>query len=74
MAFQSDNTLISNREMLTELALAPFRALGRALVFLGENNSRTKALDTISTLTDAQLAERGLTRAEAVSQIFRHDA
>jgi hypothetical protein len=73
MAFHPDNTLISNREMLTELVLLPFRALGRALVRLTETNSRTQSLRAVAAITDAQLAARGLTRAEAVAEAFRHD-
>jgi hypothetical protein len=74
MAFQSDNTLITNREMFAELLAAPFRALGRLMIFLGDNNSRTQALQSIAALSDAQLSARGMTRADAVSQVFRHDA
>jgi hypothetical protein len=74
MAFHSDNTLISNREMLVELALTPFRAIGRVLINLAENNSRTQALQAIADISDADLAARGLTRAQAISMVFRHDA
>jgi hypothetical protein len=74
MAFHSDNTLISNREMLVELALAPFRAIGRVLTNLAENNSRTQALQAIAAISDEELAARGLTRAQAISMTFRHDA
>ncbi|WP_411891098.1 DUF1127 domain-containing protein [Yoonia sp. SDW83-1] len=74
MAFQTDNTLISNREMMIELVLTPFRAIGRWFISLAENNSRTQALRQINNMTDADLAARGLTRAEAVNMMFRHDA
>ncbi len=74
MAFHSDNTLISNREMFIELALAPFRAIGRVLVSLAENNSRTQALQAIAAISDEELAAKGLTRADAISMTFRHDA
>lgn len=74
MAFHADNTLISNREMLGQLALAPFRAVGRLLTFLAENNSRTQALQAVLALTDEQLRAKGLTRTDAISLTFRHDA
>jgi uncharacterized protein YjiS (DUF1127 family) len=73
MAFQSDNTLISNREMLGQLALAPFRAIARAIIFMAESNSRAQTLRALAAMTDDQLAARGLTRAEVVSMAFRHD-
>lgn len=74
MAIRPDNTLISNREMAIELLLAPFAAFGTLMHNLAENNSRMQALQALSTITDAELQARGLTRADAVSQTFRHDA
>ncbi|WP_322890182.1 MULTISPECIES: DUF1127 domain-containing protein [unclassified Yoonia] len=73
MAFQTDNTLISTRELIIELALTPLRALGRGIVYLTENNSRAKTLRALSAISDEQLAARGLTRAEVVAMAFRHD-
>lgn len=74
MAIHSDNTLISNREVLVELALKPFQAIGQLLTRLAENNSRTQALAAIAAIPDTELAARGMTRAEAISMTFRHDA
>lgn len=73
MAFQSDNTLISNREMIVQMALVPLCALGRGLVYLTENNSRAQTLRALAAVSDEQLAARGLTRAEVVAMAFRHD-
>ena len=73
MAFQTDNTLISTRELIIELALTPLRALGRGIVYLTENKSRAKTLRALSAISDEQLAARGLTRAEVVAMAFRHD-
>lgn len=73
MAFQSNNTLISTRELIVELALTPFRALGRGMVYLTENNSRAQTLRALAAISDEQLAARGLTRAEVVAMAFRHD-
>ena len=74
MTIQPDNTLISNREMLLELASKPFRAIGSAIHWLAENNARMQAVNAISSMTDAELAAKGLTRAEAVGMVFRRDA
>jgi hypothetical protein len=74
MAHRSDNTLITNREMLVELFLTPLRALGSALEYLAANNSRTKALQAINAIPEEELRAKGLTRADIVSMTFRHDA
>lgn len=74
MALRPDNTLISNREMLLELLATPFRALGVLLHNMAENNSRMQALQAIAAIPEADLRAKGLTRAEAVSLTFRHDA
>ena len=74
MALRPDNTLISNRELLTELVLAPFRAIGRALEHMAVSNSRTQAIQEIAAIPDDQLRARGVTRAELISMTFRHDA
>lgn len=74
MAFHSDNTLISNRELLTELALVPFRAIGRVMVNLSQNSANAVALRDLASVSDDALAAKGLTRAGIVSQAFRHDA
>lgn len=73
MAFQTDNTLISTRELIVELAMTPLRALGRGIIHLTETNSRAKTLRALSALSDDQLAARGLTRAEVVAMVFPHD-
>jgi hypothetical protein len=74
MSIRPDNTLISNREMLLELLATPFRALGTLLHYLAENNSRTQALQAIAAIPEAELRAKGLTRADAISMAFRHDA
>lgn len=74
MAIRSDNTLISNSEMALELALVPFRALGNLIVSLAENNSRTQAIQAINAIPEEELRAKGLTRAQAISMAFRHDA
>ncbi len=73
MALHPDNTLISNRELLTEMVLVPFRAIGGLLTKLAENNSRTQALRAIADIPEEELQRRGTTRAELITQTFRHD-
>ena len=73
MALRPDNTLISNREMLTELVLSPFNAFVRWIDRVGESRARAQALSAIGELSDAQLAARGLTRADAIAMVFRKD-
>jgi hypothetical protein len=73
MAFH-DNTFQSRPRGLGDILAAPFLALVRGFVWLGENSAYAKQLHAISAMTDAQLAARGLTREQAVAAIFRHDA
>lgn len=75
MAFQSDNSLISNTEVLTELGyalLAPFRAFGAAMIKMAENNPRVRALNAITEMTDEELAAKGLTRDQAIRNAVPH--
>ncbi len=74
MALRPDNTLISNREMLTELLLVPFRKIGAILEGLAVSNSRTQALKEIAAIPEEQLIAKGVTRADLISMTFRHDA
>ncbi len=73
MTLRPDNTLISNREMLTELVLTPLRAIGRAMENFAISNARTQALQEIAAIPDDKLAATGMTRAELISRTFRHD-
>ena len=70
MAYQADNTLISNREMLVELIAAPFRSLFEFLVRMAEANPRMVALRTLSETSDEELAARGLTRHGVITTIM----
>ena len=74
MTIRPDNTMISTREMLVELILTPFRAFARLIERLAENNSRTQAIAAINAIPEEELRAKGLTRAQAVSMVFRHDA
>lgn len=66
MSSLPNSHLITNFEILTELAATPFRALGNALIRSAERNPRYLAVQKINALSDAELAALGLTRAEAV--------
>ncbi len=74
MSIRPDNTLISNREMLLELLATPFRAVDALLHNLAENSSRMQALQTIAAIPESELRAKGMTRADAISMTFRHDA
>ncbi|MBR2656440.1 DUF1127 domain-containing protein [Yoonia sp.] len=70
MAFQSDNTLISNREMLTEMVMTPLRALGRFIVQVAEATAQARALHEVNNMSDATLQAAGLTRSQAFELIL----
>ena len=70
MAFHHDETILSNRANLRDLVLAPFRAILRGFIWLGENSAYAKQLHAIANMTDGQLAARGLTREEAIAKVF----
>ncbi|MEL6684578.1 MAG: DUF1127 domain-containing protein [Pseudomonadota bacterium] len=73
MSLRPDNTLISNREMLLELAAAPFRAIASLLGTLAISSARVRTLQEIAAIPDEELRAKGLTRADVISQAFRHD-
>lgn len=70
MAYQADNTLISNREMLAELIAAPFRSFFEFLIKMAENDPRMLSLQALARKTDAELAARGRTRLGELSRIM----
>ena len=70
MAYQADNTLISTREMLTELIAAPFRSFFDFLIRMAENDPRMLSLQALSRKTDAELAALGRTRQGELSRIM----
>lgn len=74
MALRSDNTLISNRETISELLLAPFAAVARWFERYAVSNARTQAIRAVVEMTDEELRAKGLTRAEAMRMVFPHDA
>ncbi|RDD66184.1 DUF1127 domain-containing protein [Thalassococcus profundi] len=52
--------------------MAALRSVGRFFVLLAETNSRVKAIEHLNTLSDAQLAERGIKKREDIARhVFR---
>ncbi|MDB6179437.1 hypothetical protein PAF17_18295 [Paracoccus sp. Z330] len=49
---------------------APFAAIGRFLVVLAEAQPRMRALQKLNEMTDAELADQGLTREGEVRRIM----
>lgn len=70
MTYQTDNTLISNREMLAHLAMVPLRAFGQFIVRVAEASVQGRALRELNAMSDAQLEARGLNRADAMAMFL----
>ena len=49
---------------------APFRAIGRVLVKIAENNDRVRKVQALHSLSDAELARRGLKRDDIVRHVY----
>lgn len=52
------------------LLMKPFAAIGSFLVALAESSHRMQRVQALNNLTDAQLAEKGLTREDIVRHVF----
>lgn len=59
----------AGRDLLGTLA-APFVSIFNGLVWLAEINPKYQALQRLSQMTDAELAERGLRRDEIVQHVL----
>ncbi len=64
------NEHLSQSGGIAHILLTPFRAVWAFLILLAENNSRMRAVQKLNDMTDEELAEKGLTRLDAVQQIF----
>ncbi|SMY05887.1 DUF1127 domain-containing protein [Flavimaricola marinus] len=62
--------ITSGRPNVWAAISAPFRAIGRGLVFMAENNSRMEAVRRLNELTDAELEAKGTDRVAEVRRIF----
>jgi len=56
----------SVRRLLTK----PFNAIGTFFVALAESSSRMQLVNQLNAMSDAQLAEKGLTREDIVRHVF----
>ncbi|MFY0597771.1 MAG: DUF1127 domain-containing protein [Cognatishimia sp.] len=52
------------------LLAKPFIAIGTFLVALAESSSRMQLVNQLNAMSDAQLAEKGLTREDIVRHVF----
>ncbi|WP_370230108.1 DUF1127 domain-containing protein [Cognatishimia sp.] len=55
---------------LLSILAAPFVAIGTAMVRISEANSQLKRAQFLQSLSDEELASRGLTRDEIVRHVF----
>lgn len=70
MAYDTNNTLITTFEMLCELAITPFRAVGRGISVLVDTGRRIGKLRALPGKSDASLATKGLSRDTEISRIL----
>lgn len=68
MAYTATHIVGTSNE--TSLAKRFVNALWDGLVRLGENSSIMRQIDALNALSDAELAERGLTREEILHRVF----
>lgn len=50
---------------------APFVALGKGLVAMGEANSRAREVEFLHSLSNRELADRGLARDDIAHHVFK---
>ncbi|MFT4915545.1 MAG: hypothetical protein ACI9ND_002261 [Yoonia sp.] len=72
MSTYNMNSMMTNREMAIAVLALPFRAIASFLRSMASNTSRMRQLDDLQALSDAELAKRGLTRAQAALQMLRN--
>lgn len=70
MAVTATNTnVVSIKTILSPIATA-FKRVGWFLVQIAENNSRLKQVEFLQSLSDEELARRGLTRDRIPMHVF----
>lgn len=52
------------------LLAAPFRAVWSFMIAIGEANSKVREIERYQEMSDAQLAELGMTRGDIVHKVF----
>jgi uncharacterized protein YjiS (DUF1127 family) len=72
MSTYNMNSMMTNREMAVAVIALPFRAIASFLRGMAGNTSRMRQVDDLHAISDAELANRGLTRAQAALQILRN--
>ena len=50
---------------------APFRAVGRFMITIMENDSRLRRAESLHAMTDEQLAQLGIRRDEIAHHVFK---
>lgn len=60
----------AERNSIWGLIAAPFVAVGRFVVYLAETSPRVHALERLGSLSDEELARRGLTREGEIRRIL----
>ena len=56
--------------VILRILAAPFTALGRGLVAMGEANSLSRQANFLHSLSDKELAERGIKREDIAQYVF----
>ncbi|MFY0616582.1 DUF1127 domain-containing protein [Shimia sp.] len=69
MALSATHT--STTFTLGKILAAPFVAIGNSFVHLMESNNRVREVEFLNSLSDEQLAGRGLKREDIVRHVFR---
>lgn len=70
MAHVTDNTHIHTSFL--QVLKAPFAAIFNAMVMVGEASSRSQETQFLYSLSDEDLAARGLKREDIVRHVFRN--
>ncbi len=71
MARHNMNTMMTTSEMVLALLAVPFQRLGEALARHGARSARAQWLAQLNATSDAELAAKGLTRAQAAQMMLR---
>ncbi|WP_421702887.1 hypothetical protein [Aliiroseovarius sp.] len=56
---------------LSDILMAPLRAVGRFFITVMEQNSRVQLVERLNAKSDAELAKIGIERDEIVHHVFR---
>ena len=66
----STTTFDNPRTSVLGMLAAPFVAIGKVLILIAEANPKVRELERLNSLSDAELARRGLTRDGEVRRIL----